>query len=73
MFGIKHPIEGFLGVDEFPQNVVIDENNIKTFAAQYYTGPGVIIPIKITIPEQTLGDFVKQTIVDYTIEKEKNT
>ena len=52
------------GVDLFPKRTKID--NITTFASQYYAGPGVIIPIKMTIPNQLQNDFIKHTIVDYT-------
>ena len=49
------------GVDIFPTDSQI--NNIELFANQYYTGPGVIIPFIMKIPNQEIGDFVKQTIV----------
>lgn len=54
-----------LGVDEFPSEGIVNANNINTFAANYYTGPGVIIPVKMTIPNQSHNDFVKYTVVDY--------
>lgn len=54
------------GVDVFPKRTNVNADNIKTFASQYYAGPGVIIPIKMTIPNQLQNDFIKHTIVDYT-------
>lgn len=66
VFGIKYPDNRFFGVDIFPKDAVLDEENLKTFSIQYYTGPGVIIPIKLTIPNQKLSDFVKETRILYT-------
>lgn len=54
-----------LGVTTFPSNEYVDETNIQTFAANYYTGPGVIIPVELTIPNQSRTDFVKYTVIDY--------
>jgi hypothetical protein len=48
------------GVDEFPDRGKID---IEKFAKHYYTGPGVIIPINLVIPNQDKNDFIKHTIV----------
>lgn len=65
MFGVKHDqSELTFGVDPFPANVKI--NDFQTFASKYYTGPGVIIPIEFEIPNQTAGDFIKQTTIDFT-------
>ena len=66
VFGIKYPDTRFFGVDTFPKDAVLDEENIKTFSTQYYAGPGTIIPIKLTIPNQKLSDFVKETRISYT-------
>ena len=66
MFGVRYGQDDLaFGVDEFPTNAKIDD--MQTYAAQYYTGPGVIIPIEITIPNQRVGDFIKHTIIDYSI------
>lgn len=63
-YGIKYPSDDRFGVDIFPSDTKLDEESIKTFATQYYSGPGVIIPIKFVIPNQYAGDFIKQTVVD---------
>ena len=68
VFGVKYPDNSAFGVDEFPKNDKLTEASLKTFANQYYTGPGVIIPIEMIIPNQDAGDFIKKTIVDYTTE-----
>lgn len=54
-----------IGVDLFPSNSKIDETNIKNFSSQYYAGPGAIIPIEFTIPNQTPRDFIKYTSIDF--------
>lgn len=57
------------GVDVFPKNYVdayINASVSDSFAKRYYTGPGVVIPITMTIPNQSPNDFIKQTIVSYT-------
>lgn len=54
-----------IGVDLFPSNSKIDETNIKNFSSQYYSGPGAIIPIEFTIPNQTQRDFIKYTSIDF--------
>jgi hypothetical protein len=69
VYGIKYSddvdnIRSF-GVDIFPTNTVDDIIN-PTFATQYYTGPGVVIPIKMSIPNHSSKDFVKMTMIDYT-------
>lgn len=51
------------GVDLYPKNELIEDINV--FAKQYYVGPGVVIPVELTINNQEKGDFVKQSIVDY--------
>lgn len=67
VYGVKYPdITHAFGVDYFPTNAIDDVLIDQTFGAQYYSGPGVIIPIEITIPNQKSRDFVKMTVVDYT-------
>lgn len=62
VFGLNDTDDKF-GVDIYPKSdFVID---VKKFATQYYTGPGVIIPIHLTIPNQNTGDFIKLTKVNY--------
>lgn len=51
------------GVSEFPSEGLVDE---QLFANQYYGGPGVIVPIQFKIRNQSTGDFIKHTIVNYT-------
>lgn len=64
IFGIKdYESNMYFGVDTFPTNVVI--NDINVFANQYYTGPGVIIPIQFVLSNQYNGDFLKHTIVKF--------
>lgn len=58
------------GVDAFTTNNVVTNENIYTFAQQYYTGPGVIIPIEMIIKNQKNKDFIKYTIVDIITNKE---
>lgn len=64
IFGIRYPEskDKYFGVDKFYSlGMVRDEDeSIKTFSTQYYTGPGAIIPIHLTIPNQDAGDFVKE-------------
>lgn len=64
VFAIRYTSSEHLGVDIFPSAAKIDESNIKTFSMQYYAGPGVIIPIRLEIPNQNT-DFVKHTIIDF--------
>ena len=72
MFGVKHGQSNTVfGVDKFPTNRKIED--IKTFASNYYTGPGVIIPIELKIPNQQVGDFIKQTAIDFTAETGNET
>ena len=74
MFGVnygQHEIS--FGVDEFTSYGKVNESNIKTFSSQYYAGPGVIIPFEIEILNQTAGDFIQHTIVDFTSSKDKIT
>ena len=66
VFGIQYPNTNVFGVDPFPTNSVVNSNNIKTFSQQYYTGPGVIIPINIVIPNRIPKDFIKKTFIEYT-------
>lgn len=68
VFGCKYPSTAVFGVDVFPKKETLTENDAQTFSAQYYTGPGAIIPIKLVIPNQNQGDFVKHTVIDYTQE-----
>lgn len=53
------------GVDIYPNEEIINEDILGIFASQYYVGPGVVIPIELTINNQDNKDFVKQIIVDY--------
>lgn len=68
IFGIDYPNALSFGVDIFTKNDKITTESLKTFAQHYYTGPGVIIPIEVIIPNQNSGDFVKETLVDFTDE-----
>ena len=54
-----------IGVDNFPSVGKVDEESIYNFAAQYYTGPGAIIPVEFTIPNQTAKDYIKYTSIDF--------
>ena len=67
-YGIKYPDTAVFGVDIFPTDGAITESDICTFSSKYYGGPGAIIPIKLVLPNQTVGDFLKTTLVDYTTE-----
>lgn len=81
VFGVKYPDDqpyddqiAFIGVDMFPTDSTTGNgkyisDDMNTFAAQYYGGPGVIIPFKMTIPNQTTNDFVNRTIIDYGSDK----
>lgn len=60
-FGLKYPSDSYFGVDKFPSIGLVNDENIKTFSTQYYGGVGAIIPIKLTIKNQTAGDFIKET------------
>lgn len=74
VFGVnygQHEIS--FGVDKFTSYGKVNDSNIKTFSSQYYTGPGVIIPFEIEIPNQKNGDFIQHTIVDFTSSKDKIT
>ena len=68
VFGCKYPSTAVFGVDVFPKKETLTESDAQTFSTQYYTGPGAIIPIKLVIPNQNQGDFVKHTVIDYTQE-----
>lgn len=68
LFGIKYPETKCFGVDIFPKDSLIDEESIRTFATQYYSGPGVIVPIQLTIHNQKISDFIKETRITYTDE-----
>lgn len=63
LFGVKNDTSYF-GVDLFPSKGMVDADSIKTFSQQYYTGPGVIIPVEMHIPNQDANDFIKQTFVN---------
>lgn len=54
-----------IGVDSFPSNGELNENSIYNFAAQYYTGPGAIIPIELILPNQTGRDYIQYTAIDF--------
>lgn len=60
------PNKNVFGVDVFPSDDVSTEEELKTFSNQYYTGPGAIIPIKLTLTNIKESEFVKETIIDYT-------
>lgn len=66
IFGVRYPNTLAFGVDTFPTKNIVTESSLNTFAQQYYTGPGVIIPIEMIIPNQHVGDFIKETIADFT-------
>lgn len=68
IFGIRYPETLSFGVDRFASKGNVTNDSIKTFAQQYYTGPGVIVPIELIIKDQFTGDFIKETIVDFTNE-----
>ena len=61
----------FFGVDKFTSRGNVNEDNIKTFSTQYYAGPGVIIPIKMIIPNQSDKDYIQKTFVSYNFEDDK--
>jgi hypothetical protein len=61
----------YFGVDEFP-NGEVDKSKIELFAAQYYTGPGIMIPIEFTIPNIFNNDFVKYTRIEFIDERYKD-
>ena len=76
VFGLKYPDDNInydtnivFGVDEFPtgieQTFNTNTDSLKTFAIQYYTGPGAIIPITLIIPNRHPKEFVKQTFIEY--------
>ena len=52
-----------IGVDIFPKNSLVTEDNIDLFATNYYTGPGVVIPIELIIPNQKTDDYIKKSII----------
>ena len=60
------------GVDKFPSNFpsndALAKESITTFAKNYYVGPGVIIPFELKLTNQTNKDFIKQTIIDYSVD-----
>jgi hypothetical protein len=45
---------------------MVTENSIRTFASQYYTGPGAIIPVRFTIKTNGPREFIKYTSVTFT-------
>lgn len=53
------------GVDPFPTGFEARLDNMQVFANQFFTGPGVIIPIHMTLSNQQAGDFIRMTTVDY--------
>lgn len=68
----------FFGVDDFGKNGIVDNDSIKSFSLQYYTGPGVIIPIKFNIKNINEFEKIHKTIVwyktnDSSIELTNNT
>lgn len=66
LYAVRHIDDDnlFFGVDDFASKGYVDENNISMFAQQYYAGPGVILPIEMTIENQRNKDFINHTIVD---------
>lgn len=68
-FGVKYPDERHLGVDKFPEGAYVFADSLKTFSAQYYTGPGSIIPFELIITNQYDGDFVQKTFIDFLGER----
>lgn len=54
----------YFGVDYFTTPGYVGESDYETFAAQYYTGPGVIIPVELIITNQRNKDCIHHTIVD---------
>jgi hypothetical protein len=69
VFGVTTDMETthtHFGVDRFPSKGMVDEESLPTFATQYYTGPGVIIPIRFTIHNVGARDFIKYTSVTFT-------
>lgn len=69
MFGVTPDMittHTHFGVDRFPSDGMVDEENLPTFASQYYTGPGVIIPVRFTIKTNEPREFLKYTSVTFT-------
>lgn len=56
-----------IGVEKEYVDSVIDEFGIKTFGSQLYTGPGVIIPIHLSIPMNN-HDSIKHSIISINID-----
>lgn len=54
------------GVDRFPSEGMVDEESLPTFVNQYYTGPGVIVPVRFTIKTNEPREFLKYTSVTFT-------
>jgi hypothetical protein len=73
VFGVQYPNKenNVFGVDVFPSDDISTEEELKTFSQQYYTGPGAIIPIKLTLTNIDSSEFVKETIIDYTDDSDK--
>ena len=70
IFGVKGINDKrHFGVDLFPSKSYVDESFAYIFDQQYYTGPGVIIPFKLSVSNQSENDFIKQTIVDLNDER----
>lgn len=63
VFASRNDYSVTFGVDLFPTDGTI--NDFNSFAANYYVGPGAIIPITLTIPNINGREFVKQTYVDF--------
>ena len=60
------------GVDRFPSEGMVDEESLPTFATQYYTGPGVIIPIRLTLNTLSKREFVKYVSVTFSPDGKDN-
>lgn len=53
------------GVDKFPMKGMVSHDSLKTFSAQYYTGPGVIIPFELSINTTEPREFLKYMSVSF--------
>ena len=55
----------YFGVDRFGDKGYVEDNDsIKTYAIQYYSGPGVVIPFEFTIANESSSDFIRCTKVN---------
>lgn len=68
LFGITTDMDTrhtYFGVDIFPSDGMVDEESLPTFAQQYYTGPGVIIPIRFSLGVTDSKEFLKYVSVAF--------